>query len=184
MAWLAVAFVPWIALWYTVNNPGLGPWVKYGLPLLAASLLWLYRRSFGRPTRMETGTFAYFAFTGLMAVLGIDFFITYGDAVSRIFLGGLWGGTLASSLPLTSEYSKWHLHRAIWNTPVFVKTNAVITAVWAGVYLVQAVLALAGHHDPDLSTPFMVASNLLLAPAMIFTAWFQKWYPAYGSVRG
>lgn len=152
-----------------------------GIPLLLGVLLWGYRRGYGRPTWMETGTMLYFALAGLLTVLGSGFFTVYGDVVGSLVLSGLWMGTLAKSMPLTGEYIKWHFHPALWSNHVFIKTNAIITAVWGGIYLLQAVAALAGHFAPAQAFQWMLVRHLLLVPAIIFTIWFQKWYPAHGA---
>lgn len=181
--WLKAAFVPWIVHWSTMGSSSLGAPVKMGIPLLFGALLWAYRRAFGRPTWMESGTLVYFAIAWLMARAGNGFIPAYGDVVGSLVLCGLWMGTLATSMPLTGEYSKWHYHPALWTNNVFIKTNAIITAVWGGIYLAQAVMALAGHFAQAQSFQWMVARHLLLIPGFIFTVWFHRWYPASGSVR-
>ena len=177
MGWLAVAFVPWMLNWIAGSIPGVPVWVSLGLPFVLGAALWLYRRLFARPTWFETGTPVYFGLAWLASLMGLEFFRTYGDVVGYIVLAGLWMGTLATETPLTAEYSKWSYHPALWRHPFFLRTNAVITAFWGGVYLLQAVLALLGHSEPGWSVPLLVLRNLLLIPAFAFTAWFPKWYP-------
>ncbi|MCX8066935.1 MAG: SCP2 sterol-binding domain-containing protein, partial [Anaerolineae bacterium] len=177
MAWLTVAFIPWIAHWATMDIPGLSPWVSLGIPLLVGTLIWGYRRLFARPTWMETGTPLYFALAGLATFLGSPFFADYGDVLGYLALAGIWLGTLAAERPLTAEYSKWSYPPALWSLPIFLRTNAIITTVWGWVYLLMAVLALAGHARPEQALLWMVVRNLLLVPAFAFTAWIQKWYP-------
>lgn len=179
-----MAFVPWIIHWSTMNNTGLSNSIKIGIPLLLGALLWGYRKAFGKPTWMEIGTPVYFALAGLITLSGCGFFPIYGDVVDPLVLAGLWMSTLASSMPLTGDYVKWHFHPALWTNHVFIRTNAIITAVWGVIYLLQAAMALAGHYAPTQAFSLMVARHLLLVPAGIFTFWFQKWYPAYGSVKG
>lgn len=183
LVWLKIAFVPWIVHWLTIDNHSLSTLVKLGIPLLLGALLWGYRRTFGRPTWMETGTPVYFALAGLVTLLGNGFFTTYGDVVDSLVLSGMWMGTLATSMPLTGDYSKWHYHPALWANHVFIKTNAIITAVWGGIYLLQAVMALAGHFAPAQAFQWMLARHMLLIPAIVFTIWFHKWYPTYGFVK-
>ena len=183
MAWLTVAFVPWILHWATMDIPGLSPWVSLGVPLLLGALIWGYRRLFARPTWMEMGTPLYFALAGLATLLGSRFFTEYGDVLAYLVLAGIWLGTLAAERPFTAEYSKWSYPPAIWNLPVFIRTNAILTTAWGWVYLLMAVMALAGHARPDQALVWVAARNLLLVPAFAFTTWFQKWYPAHGSGR-
>jgi multimeric flavodoxin WrbA len=180
MAWLTVAFVPWMVHWATVDIPGIGPWISLGVPFLLGALIWGYRRRFARPTWMETGTPLYFALAGLATLLGSRFFTAYGDVLGYLTLAGIWLGTLAAERPFTAEYSKWSYPSALWNLPVFLRTNAIITTVWGWVYLLMAVLALAGHARPEQALMWTLVRNLLLIPAFAFTAWFQKWYPARG----
>ncbi len=182
MAWLTVAFVPWIVHWATVDISGVGPWGSLGVPFLLGALIWGYRCRFARPTWMETGTPFYFALAGLATLLGSDFFTTFGDVLGYLVLAGTWLGTLATETPFTAEYSRWSYPAALWRHPAFIRTNGIITAVWGGVYLLQAILALAGHHAPAQALLWTLVRNLLLMPAFAFTAWFQKWYPTYGAV--
>ncbi|MEW6172877.1 MAG: hypothetical protein AB1510_07375 [Bacillota bacterium] len=178
--WIPVTFVPWIVNWTMMSVPTLSPRLTIGLPLALALLLWGYRRVYGRPTWMESGTALYFALAGIFMVSGSGFFNSYGDVAGSLALAGIWMGTLAKDMPLTGEYSKWQWPEALWNNPVFVKTNAIITAFWGGVFLLQAVVALAGHYAPSAAVLWTVVRYLLLVPAFVFTAWFQKWYPARG----
>ncbi len=180
MAWLTVAFIPWIVHWATADIPGVGPGVSLGVPLLLGALIWGYRRLFARPTWMETGTPLYFALAGLATLLGSRFFTDYGDVLGYLTLAGIWLGTLAAERPFTAEYSRWSYPPALWNLPVFLRTNAIITTAWGWVYLLMGVLALAGHARPDQALLWVIVRNLLLIPAFVFTAWFQKWYPARG----
>lgn len=180
MAWLTVAFIPWIVYWATGDIPGVGPWVSLGVPFLLGALIGGYRMRFARPTWMEAGTPIYFALAGLATLLGSRFFTDYGGVLGYLVMAAIWLGTMAAERPLTAEYSKWSYPPAIWNLPVFLRTNAIITTAWGWVYLLMAVLALAGHARPDQALFWTVVRNLLLVPAFVFTAWFQKWYPARG----
>lgn len=179
MAWLTVAFVPWIVHWSTWDIPALNLPVKLGVPFLLAALVWGYRRAFAGATLMETATPLYFALAAVLSLPGSSFFAVYGDVIGLVAMAGIWIHSLAREMPLTAEYSKWHWHPAIWQTPVFIETNFIITAVWVVIFLLQAAAALLGHFSPERAVLWMAARYFLLIPAFIFTAWFQKWYPAY-----
>ncbi|MGB9885611.1 MAG: NAD(P)H-dependent oxidoreductase [Moorellales bacterium] len=182
MAWLTLAFLPWIAFWATEDLPILGEGVRLGLPLALAATLWFYRRRYRQATWMETGSALYFFLLAAATLAGSDFFRHYREVLGYLALAGLWFGTLATEVPLTAEYSKWSYPPALWRQPVFLRTNAVITAVWGGIYLVQAALALA-ENAAGPAWEWILARNLLLVPGLAFTAWFKDWYPAYGSLR-
>jgi len=178
MTWLTLAFVPWIAYWVMGSIPGIGPLVYLGVPLVLGLALLGYRAVCARPTWMEMGTPVYFALAGLVTALNGGLFTTYGDVLSSLALAGLWGGTLFTAMPLTGHYSKWSWPSALWTHPTFVKTNVIITAFWVGTYTLQAVAALLGHLMPEQHLLWLIVRYALLVPAFVFTAWFQKWYPA------
>lgn len=183
MAWLALAFKPWMVYWIISHIPALSPGMKIGIPLLLSSALWSYRRAFGRPTWMESGTPLYFALAWLVTLSDYGFFDVYGLALGELVLAGLWFGTLATDMPLTAEYSKWKWDPALWTNKIFLKTNAIITAVWGAVFLTQSAIALLGQFDPGIGVLRIVIAHALLIPAFMFTAWFQRWYPAHGSIK-
>ncbi|MDI6870198.1 MAG: NAD(P)H-dependent oxidoreductase [Bacillota bacterium] len=177
MAWLALAFLPWIWHWSIGALTGADPWWRWVPSMALAGLLWGYRWRCAKPTWMETGTALYFGLAGLVSLVGGSFFEAYGDVTGSMVLAGVWLGSLASAMPLTGQYSKTQWPPEIWSTPAFLRTNAILTASWGGVYLLQALLALIGHHYPVQAQQWAVVRHLLLLPAAVFTAWFQKWYP-------
>lgn len=177
MHWLTVAFIPWIVHWSTIDIPDLSPWVSIGIPLLLGALLWGYRRSYGWSVWIETGAPVYFTVAGLVTLLGSDFFIAYGHVVANLAMCGIWMSSLGTQVPLTAQYSKWKLPSVLWTEPVFIRTNAVLTAFWAGVFILMAATALIGDYDPANRSAWILGRNVLMIPAFIFTGWFQNWYP-------
>ena len=177
MHWLIVAFIPWIVYWSTIDIEGLTSWVSIGVPLLLGLILWGYRRAFGFDVRMEAGAPVYLAVAGLVTLLGGRFFHDYGHILGNLAMSGVWMGTLATSTPLTAQYSKWKFPPALWTNSIFIRTNAILTAFWAGMFLLMAATALIGDYDPAHRALWVVGRNALLVPALIFTAWFQNWHP-------
>ena len=43
MAWMAVAFAPWMIHWITFDIPGVSRWISVGLPFLLSALIVGYR---------------------------------------------------------------------------------------------------------------------------------------------
>jgi hypothetical protein len=46
---------------------------------------------------------------------------------------GAWGGPLIGK-PFSLDYARQNTAPALWNNPVFIRTNVRITAIWAGVF--------------------------------------------------
>jgi len=178
MAWMTVAFLPWMIHWITFDLPGVSHWISVGLPLLLAALIVGYRLAFDRPTWLEVGGLGFFALAGVLALTGDAGFAVRGSIISSVVMGVLWLGTLLfSDSPLSAEYSKWGYVRALWRNSMFLYPNAVISLMWGWQFIVATLVGVAVILLPDLSTVFTVIRYLLLVPAFIFTSVYQKRAP-------
>jgi len=82
-------------------------------------------------------------------------------------------------LPLTAHYSMnvYGGETALQN-PLFLRTNRILTACWAVLYLLTPIWTwqLMQTSVSYLTGAFNSVLPILLG---IFTAWFQRWYPAH-----
>ena len=98
--------------------------------------------------------------------------------LSYLCFGGMWTVGGLQNLPLTAHYSlNDYGGEEMLSNPLFLKTNRILTLCWGVLYLLMTLwtffLLRAGF---DWVSVF----NSILPAAMgIFTAWFQKWYPAH-----
>jgi hypothetical protein len=84
--------------------------------------------------------------------------------------------TVAVGKPFTLDYAKEHTDPALWDNPVFLKTNNVVTAAWATTFTINCVLAsLKMSHFVFADLTFELVSYALL----IGVAFFTIWYPAH-----
>ena len=175
MAWMTVAFLPWILHWVTFDIPGVSHWISVGLPLLLSVVIVGYRLIFDKPTWMEWGGLGFFALSSVLTWRGDAGFTTWGSVVSGVVMAGLWLGTLLfSDMPLSGSYSKWSYVRALWRNSMFIYPNAVISLMWGWQFVAAALLGVAAILLPNLMTVFTVLRYLLLVPAFIFTSVYQK----------
>lgn len=98
--------------------------------------------------------------------------------LSYLTFGVMWTLTCFGKIPLTAHYSMNHYdgERALSN-PLFIKTNRILTLMWGILYLLTPVWTyfIMGTEVGG----WIGAINSILPVFMgIFTAWFQKWYPA------
>ena len=203
MAWMTVAFLPWMIFWITFDIPGVSPWISVGLPFLLSALIVGYRLGFGRGDKgnheglppegnrkglplLEVGGLGFFALAGVLVLAGdagpalskVEGFAVWGSVVSSVVMAGLWLGTLLfSDEPLSANYSKWGYVKALWRTQLFIYPNAVISLMWGWQFIVAALLGAAALLLPHLMVVFTVTRFLLQVPAFIFTSVYQKRAP-------
>ncbi len=61
--------------------------------------------------------------------------------------------------------------------PLFMKTNYILAAVWGSFYVLASIWTW-GLRSLGLGSYLLFINNSLPLLMGLFTAWFQKWYPA------
>jgi hypothetical protein len=124
---------------------------------------------------LEAGTFLLFALLGIyVAVKGGGWDI---PMVRTVVDGGLLLIILLSMLirrPFTMQYAREQVPASVQSSPTFIKTNYILTAVWALAMAILVVADLAMHLLPNL--PLRLEIVVMFA-ALGGALWFTKWYP-------
>ncbi len=175
MAWLTVAFVPWMAMWITFDIPSISRWFSVGLPFVLALSIVGYRLAFDRPTWMEWGGLGFFTLAGLLTLVGNPAFALLGSVIGSIVMASLWLSSLVfQEMPLCGEYSKWGYIKPLWRTSLFIHPNAVISLMWGWQFLVASLFGIGAGLLPEIWVILTVIRYLLLVPAFMFTSVYQK----------
>ena len=90
----------------------------------------------------------------------------------------MWTATCFCRLPLTAHYSMnaYEGEKALSN-PLFLKTNRILTLLWGVLYLITPLWTYA-ILGTDIGSWIGAINSILPLLLGMFTAWFQKWYPA------
>lgn len=172
---------PWILL-SVVGSPGryeAAIAIAFGFSLL---VLWAGRR---RGDSLHSLTlFGVVFFGGLLIVRvlvgpGVEYWLsTWTGEMSNVALTAFAVTTLAVRRPFTLSYARDMTPEEFWDTPVFLRINHVISAVWAAAFAFCAVFGFIGIvflHDSD---NFWTGWILQLG-ATFFAVAFTDVYPDY-----
>ena len=168
-----VMLIPWIVFWVTVS---ISRQTGCLLSIAACALVSLiYYRN--RKTVYDVVSGA--AVTGLAVIMLAGVSEKWILPLSYLAFGVMWlVSCFGGLLPLTAHYSmnNYGKEKALKNG-LFIKTNRILTMLWGILYLVTSVLCWFLMQSP---ISFLTGLINSLAPVLmgIFTAWFQKWYPA------
>jgi hypothetical protein len=174
---------PWI-LMAVINGPGRFEEAASVALALALLTLWVGSRR-GVPVHLlEAFTVVYF---GVLALLGL----VASDRVIEWLQ--LWAGELSNSAlavfaivtllirrPFTLAYAKDTTPREHWDSPLFLRINYVISAVWAGAFLFSALVGAYGDAVLRDNGNFWTAWILPIG-AIIFAVSFTEFYPDYAT---
>jgi hypothetical protein len=174
---------PWV-LMGVVSGPGRFEEAASAALGLALITLWVGSRR-GVPVHLlEAFTVVYF---GVLAVLGlvasdetIDWLQLWAGVLSSIALAAFAVVTLLIRRPFTLAYAKDITAREHWDDPVFQRINYMISAVWAGAFVVSAAVGAYGDAVLRDNDNFWTAWIVPLA-AIIFAGAFTEFYPDYAT---
>lgn len=179
-----------------VRSPlaGLAPWILHAIVVgpgrfeeaaaaalgLALLTLWIGMRR-GVPVHaLEIFGVAFF---GVLAALGlaapegvIRWLEVWAGEMSNVALAAFAIVTLAIRRPFTLAYAKDTAPREHWDSPLFLRINYVISAVWAGAFVVSAAAGAYGDGVLRDNDDFWFSWIVPLA-AIIFAGAFTDYYP-------
>ena len=122
-------------------------------------------------------TLATVADSGTSAWLG-----NWAAELSNVAIAVIAGVSLAARRPFTIQYARESTPREYWTSPLFLRINYVITAVWAVVFALIAVVGYIGIgllHEPNNLWTSWIVQIALIVMAVKFTAW----YPDYATAE-
>jgi hypothetical protein len=82
--------------------------------------------------------------------------------------------SLAIDRPFTLQYARERVPEQFWGLPIFLTTNRIITAVWAGAFAIH--VATDGAAEYVLAIPIWIDVAVAIA-AFLGAVWFTRWYP-------
>jgi hypothetical protein len=191
-------FIPWILFW-VIGGPS--TWETASIAaLLAAALLavlsmeqpdpWATPEPDGQragprfdPHRLkllDVGTLLFFAALVIVALATsrsdmaqID---NYSQPLSSGALALIAIGSIVFGHPFTVDYAREQAPPRMWHTAAFKKINLVLSAVWAGVFVICAVLGLLAVHASAKGARDWL--NWYLPIILIFLGMrLNRWYP-------
>ncbi|MBU1228881.1 MAG: hypothetical protein KKA55_12795 [Proteobacteria bacterium] len=171
---LLLSFAPWIAFLAIAHGSLLR--LKIGLVVAAVLSLGMGAARLHRGVILWVGM-AFFAYAGI-AVLVFEHMWTvrYLSALANGALAlGVWLG-MALKRPFTLEYAREQTDPALWNHPVFLRVNYVLTGAWAVVFTMSAALALQRSLQPVMPAWAYEAITYALLVAAVF---LSSWYPEH-----
>lgn len=167
-----IILIPWIVLWVApAIHRQIGCLISVSICALIPLLF--YRN---RKTIYDVLTNA--LVTGISVTMLAGVSEKWMLPLSYLSFGIMWLGSCSGKVPLTANYSmnSYGGEDALQNT-LFLKTNRILTMLWGILYVLTSVFTWFLMRTSVSS--FVGLINSVLPVFMgLFTAWFQRWYPA------
>lgn len=172
---ILLAFAPFIVFAVVERLFGSGPGL-IAAAIVSLALVLRERLAYRSPKILEIGSAILFAGLALYVLLkGASLSIMGTRLLVDAGLFLLVLGSLAIGVPFTLQYAREQVPEEIWQSPLFKRTNVIITAAWALalglITVVEAVLVFV----PGAPTKLGIA---LIIAALVAAVKFTGWYPA------
>ncbi len=82
--------------------------------------------------------------------------------------------TLLIRQPFTLQYARESVRPELWNSPTFLRTNIIITSVWALAFLLLVAADLVFVYEPQIPPRLGI---ILTVIALVGAIKFSNWYP-------
>ncbi len=188
-------------------NPlvGLSPWIVYslvegegrleessaiafGLALAILMVGWLRG---GSPKLLEFSDVVFFGALAIFVAVASDsthaWLERWSGEVANLALVAIAVGSILIRQPFTLAYAKEQAPRELWTNPTFLRTNYVLTWVWAIAFVIEAASGLYGdavlHDSNNLWTGWIIQTLPLIVAAQ-FTLWYPDRVKALGAIAG
>ena len=172
---LLLAFSPWLAFLFIAGGGGLFR-LKLGL---AAGLVLCVVMGI---TRLHRGIILWvglvFFSCAMLAVGGFNSMWTakhMGIMANGAMAAATWLSIILRKT-FTMDYARSHTDPSLWDSPLFIRTNTVITAVWGLAFTFNTILAWGKMEHFILSAP---AYEVITYAVLLGTVCFTSWYPAH-----
>ena len=98
--------------------------------------------------------------------------------IGYLVFGLFWLLSCLTKEPLCAAYVKYNYGgESAHQNPLFMKTNYILAAAWGVLYVLTAVWTFL-LKKAGFGNVLILVNNLIPVLMGLFTAWFQKWYPA------
>lgn len=175
-----VGLSPWI-VYALVEGEGrleLSAAIAFGAALLILLVGWLRGSS---PKLLEYTDVVFFGALAIFVAVASDdthdWLERWSGEVANIALVVIAVGSILIRQPFTLAYAREETPKELWENPAFLRTNYIITAFWAGAFIIEAASGFYGDAVLDDSNNIWTGWIIQTYP-LIIAVQFTHWYPA------
>lgn len=183
-----LGFVPWI-VFSVVAGPS--TWMWAALAGLVCTLVlalpdWRASRSI---SILDAAALVFFAVLVVLALVldraTLQPIEDRAQLISSIVIAAVTLGSLAVGRPFTEYYAKKDTPREVWETPTFTRINRVLTGLWGGVFVLNALCdAAVGFLGANADLFNWVIPVVAIVVAVKITSWYPQHAVAQVRARG
>jgi len=171
---LILAFAPWLAFLFIAHGSLFR--LKLGLIIALVLSIGMGIARLHRGVSLWVGLVFFTCATLAVIVFNNMWAVKYMGVIASGVLATATWLTVIFRKPFTMDYAKEHTNPSLWNSPMFIKTNMILTSAWGLTFTINAILARGKMEHFILSE---LGYEIISYTLMLGTAAFTSWYPGY-----
>ncbi len=170
---MVLVFAPWLAFLVIAQGSLFRLKISLATALVLCVVLGVLR--IHRGIILWTGLVFFVLATVLVVGFENGVVIKYMGMMTSGFLGlAAWIG-IAVGKPFTLDYAREQVAKGVRESGEFIKSNVIVSSVWAFVFSLNALLAYGkANHFLMPGVAYEVFPNAMLVMTVVFTSWYTK----------
>ena len=169
---MTTMLIPWITFWIAVSiHPEVGAMITL---LVVATVPFIMRKhKFVIWDQLSMAAVAILSAAANITGNGV-----LPTNIGYLVFGLFWLLSCLTKEPLCAAYVKYNYGgENAHQNPLFMKTNYILAAAWGTLYVLTAIWTFL-FKKAGFGNVLILLNNLIPILMGLFTAWFEKWYPA------
>ena len=169
---MTTMLIPWITFWIAVSiHPEVGAMITL---LVVATVPFIMRKhKFVIWDQLSMAAVAILSAAANITGNGV-----LPTNIGYLVFGLFWLLSCLTKEPLCAAYVKYNYGgENAHQNPLFMKTNYILAAAWGTLYVLTAIWTFL-FKKAGFGNVLILVNNLIPILMGLFTAWFEKWYPA------
>lgn len=169
---MTTMLIPWITFWIAVSiHPEVGAMITL---LVIATIPFIMRKhKFVIWDQLSMAAVAILSAAANITGNGV-----LPTNIGYLVFGLFWLLSCLTKEPLCAAYVKYNYGgENAHQNPLFMKTNYILAAAWGTLYVLTAIWTFL-FKKAGFGNVLILVNNLIPILMGLFTAWFEKWYPA------
>ena len=169
---MTTMLIPWITFWIAVS---IHPKVGAMITLLVVAIVPFIMRKHKFVIWDQLSMAAVAILSAAANITGNGVLLTN---IGYLVFGLFWLLSCLTKEPLCAAYVKYNYGgESAHQNPLFMKTNYILAAAWGTLYVLTAIWTFL-FKKAGFGNVLILLNNLIPILMGLFTAWFEKWYPA------
>lgn len=172
---LLLSFAPWLLFALIAGNTMSS--LETAIFICTVLTILLGYKQLRKGYLLTWGTLLFFVFCLIAVGLMKNVWVAVNmNTLSYGALAVITWGSILIGMPFTMQYAKEEVDKKLWDSPAFIHSNRLITAVWGVLFLANVGISLYRSEHRDINEMIFTAAGwIIMLGGVAFTTAYSSW---------